>query len=90
MPKHIIHVNRQFIAMNRKDSGNRPVYTIKTGRKTTYAREVYILGESKLVYDQEKKLACGARAWIETDSYLKLIDPMTFTEAKKISKMEFI
>lgn len=79
--KSIIHVNRQFIAMNAKDGLNRPVYTIKNGRKTRYAREIEILGPSKLIYNGTQ-LSCGARAWIETDAELKLIDEMNFKEAK--------
>lgn len=82
MSKHIIHVNRQHIAMNANDGGNRPVYTIKTGRLIRYAREVIIDGPSKMVYDG-RQLGCGARAWIETDANLILIDEMTFTQARK-------
>ena len=81
MKKAIIHVNRQIISMNAKDGGNRPVYTIKRGGKTTYAREVIIKGESKMVYNG-KQLSCGARAWIETYADIDLIDAMTFNEAK--------
>lgn len=77
----IIHVNRQFIAMNAKDNGNRPVYTIKRGRATTYAREVVINGPSKLVYNGNQ-LSCGARAWIETEAELTLSGACTFQEAK--------
>jgi len=77
----IIHVNRQHIAMNAKDGKNRPVYTIKDGGKTIYAREVLIDGPSRLVYDGTQ-LSCGARAWIETDAELQLIDEMTFKEAR--------
>ena len=77
----LIHVNRQHIAMNAKDGKNRPVYTIKNKGKTLYAREVIINGPSKLVYNGEQ-LACGARAWIETDSEIELIDQMTFKEAR--------
>jgi len=77
----IIHVNRQHIAMNAKDSGNRPVYTVKDGKATRYAREVQIMGPSRLVYSGEQ-LSCGARAWIETDASIVLIDEMTFTEAR--------
>lgn len=78
----IIHVNRQHISMNAKDGGNRPVYTIKRGGKTIYAREIEILGPSKLIYNGSQ-LNCGARAWIETNSELKLIDEMTFKEARQ-------
>ncbi|MCK9531837.1 MAG: hypothetical protein M0R77_14940 [Gammaproteobacteria bacterium] len=81
MPKAIIHVNRQHIAMNAKDGKNRPVYTIKFGNKTRYAREVEILGPSRMVYNGDQ-LSCGARAWIETESEIKLIDEMSFTEAR--------
>lgn len=78
----IIHVNRQHIAMNAKDGRNRPVYTIKDRGKTLYAREVIINGPSKLVYNGEQ-LTCGARAWIETDSDIELVDEMSFKEARQ-------
>ena len=78
---HIIHVNRQHVGMNAKDGGNRPVYTIKTGSKTRYAREVIIQGPSRMVYNGNQ-LKCGARAWIETESELVLIDEMTYKEAR--------
>lgn len=81
MSKHIIHVNRQHIAANAKDGSNRPVYTIKTGSKTRYAREVSILGPSKMIYNGSQ-LKCGARAWIETDSDIELVDEMSFGEAR--------
>ena len=77
----IIHVNRQHIAMNAKDGKNRPVYTIKDSGKTRYAREVIIEGPSRLVYNGTQ-LSCGARAWIETDAELQLVDEMTFKEAR--------
>jgi hypothetical protein len=78
--KTVIHVNRRHIALNAKDGGDRPVYTIKRGGKTTYAREVNILGPSKLVYNG-KQLGCGARAWIETEAELELTDDMTYIQA---------
>lgn len=84
MPKAVIHVNRQHIAMNSKDGKNRPVYTIKLAGKTRYAREVEILGPSKMVYNGNQ-LSCGARAWIETTSEIKLIDEMSFEEARNES-----
>jgi len=82
MKPHIIHVNRQHIAKNANDGGNRPVYTIKlnTGR-TIYAREVIIHGPSRLVYNGNQ-LNCGARAWIETHAELEFVDEMTWKEAK--------
>lgn len=80
MIKHIIHVNRHHIAANAKDGGNRPVYTIKTGKKTRYAREVVWFGKSRAVYNG-KQLSCGARAWIEVEGDINLIDEMSFAEA---------
>lgn len=77
----IIHVNRQHIAMNAKDGGNRPVYTIKINGKTRYGREVEILGPSRMVYSGDQ-LSCGARAWISTESPIKIIDEMSYEEAK--------
>lgn len=80
MAHKIIHVNRHHIAMNAKDSGNRPVYTVKFGNKVRYAREVIIHGPSRLIYDG-RQLSCGARAWIETDSELELIDEMSYKDS---------
>lgn len=77
----IIHVNRQFIAMNAKDGGRRPVYTVKRNGKTRYAREVVINGPSRMIYNGTQ-LSCGARAWIETDAELTLVDECSFAEAK--------
>jgi len=79
--KTIIHVNRSHIAKNAKDGGNRPVYTIKRNKKTLYAREVIINGPSRMVYNGSQ-LNCGARAWIETEADLTLIDEMTFEQAR--------
>ncbi|MBS3648722.1 hypothetical protein KEU06_08780 [Pseudaminobacter sp. 19-2017] len=79
--KAIIHVNRQFIAFNKRDGGNRPVYTIKIGGKTRYGRGVDIHGPSIAVYDPTG-LKCGAKAWIETEAPITIIDEMSFSEAK--------
>lgn len=79
----IIHVNRQFIGMNAKDNGNRPVYTIKHKGETIYAREFDVLGLTKGIYDGTQ-LTCGARAWLEVHSgILTLIDAQSFAEAKQ-------
>lgn len=85
--KTIIHVNRHHIAANTKDGMNRPVYTIKMNGAIRYAREVNILGPSKLVYDGSS-LSCGAKAWIETHSEIELVDEMTYSEAKNINSKE--
>lgn len=76
----IIHVNRSHIAKNAKDGGNRPVYTIKRKGVTRYAREVEILGPSRMVYSGTR-LSCGARAWLECNCDINLIDEMSFSDA---------
>lgn len=83
MPKkHIIHVNRQHIAMNASNGTDLPVYTIKHMDGKTYcAREVDVLGPSKMVYNGTQ-LNCGARAWIETTADLIMKDQMSFFEAR--------
>ena len=73
--------------MNAKDGGNRPVYTIKDGSKTRYAREVIIHGPSRMVYDG-RRLSCGARAWLTTESEVTLVDEMSFREARAATDIE--
>lgn len=80
----IIHVNRQHLAKNAKDGGNRPVYTVKNGKhgRPRYARAVNINGPSRMVYDGSQ-LKCGARAWIETEATVDLVDETDWAGAKE-------
>ena len=66
MTKKVIHVNRQFIALNAKDGGNRPCVTMKEGSsgRARYARSIKINGPSE-VGELDTQLSCGARVWIE-------------------------
>lgn len=79
----IVHVNKQNVAMNAKDGGERPVYIVRDGRggPSRYAREVIIHGPSRFIYDGTQ-LRCGARAWLETDAEIELIDEMTFAASR--------
>lgn len=79
----IVHVNKQHVAMNAKDGGNRPIYIVREGRngKSRYAREVRINGPSRFVYDGTR-LRCGARAWLETESTVELIGEASFSDAR--------
>ena len=75
--KKYIHVNRQHIAQNAKDGGNRPTITVKTSRSNTYGHRVEIQGPSVLVdgdFCMNKQLSCGARVWIETHSPVRIDD----------------
>ena len=70
--KKKIHINQHKIRANKKNNTNDPVITVKTSKSNTYASEVDILGKSKLVYQPNKPLPCGARVWIETDEKVVL------------------
>lgn len=85
----IIHVNRQFIAINAKHGKPvLPTYIIRyKSNKVKYAHAVELTGPCKLVDPRKnKQLKCGARAWIETDHPVKLIGSMTFQEAKSLKE----
>ena len=69
----MIHVNQHVIKSNRKNGASDPVLTVKTYKTNTYAHEVLIKGESKVVYSPDKPLSCGARVWIETQSEVEIL-----------------
>ena len=71
--KTIIHVNQHVIKNNAKTGEKKPVLTVKTYKSNTYAHEVKIHGESKIVYSPDKPLSCGARVWVETEAEVKII-----------------
>ena len=71
-----IHINQHNIKFNNKEEdldNLKPVITIKSGSKNTYAYEIEIEGSSKVIYSPHKPLGCGARVWIETESKVNLI-----------------
>jgi len=65
--KTIIHVNQHVVKSNAKTGERNPVLTVKTYKTNTYAHEVEIKGDSKVIYSPDKPLSCGAKVWIETD-----------------------
>ncbi len=71
--KTIIHVNQHAIRRNIKAEVKEPVLTVKTYKSNTYAHEVAISGESRLVYSPDKPLSCGARVWLETEAEVKIL-----------------
>ena len=71
--KTIVHVNQHVIKANRKNNTQEPVLTIKTYKSNTYASEVAIKGDSKVVYRPNKPLSCGAHVWIETQSEVEIV-----------------
>ena len=71
--KTIIHVNQHVIKDNAKTGDKKPVLTVKTYKSNTYAHEVAIKGDSKVVYSPDKPLSCGARVWIETQAPVEIL-----------------
>jgi hypothetical protein len=72
--KTIIHVNQHKIKANLKNGTNEPVLTVKTYNSNRYCHNVKILGESTVVYSEDKPLSCGARVWIETQAEVEIIE----------------
>jgi len=70
-----IHINQHVIKSNHNDR-REPVITVKNYKSNTYAHEVKILGESKVIYSPDKPLSCGAKVWIETDAEVVVL-PMS-------------
>lgn len=62
-----IHVNQHIIKKNHKNDTVEPVLTVKTYKDNTYAHEVEVIGNCKVVYRPHTPLSCGAEVWIETD-----------------------
>ena len=71
--KTLIHVNQHVIKSTRKNKVEEPVLTVKTYKSNTYAHEVNIKGDSKVVYSPDKPLSCGAHVWIETQSEVEIV-----------------
>lgn len=71
--KTIIHVNQHAIRANLKNGTKEPVLTVKTYKSNTYAHEVIIKGDSKVIYSPDKPLSCGARVWIETQAEVEIV-----------------
>lgn len=77
------HLDR--VRIQRKHPG--PICTVQTSSGSVKAQEVYINGPSKLVYNPEKPLSCGAKAWIETKAEVVLFgveESETFKNKKRV------
>lgn len=86
--KTIVHVNQHVIKANRKNNANDPVLTVKQGKNNTYGYEVIIDGPSKIVYNPEKPLSCGAQVWIETESNVEIIGARKYERNKNKVKAD--
>ena len=79
--KTIIHVNQHVIKANRKNGANDPVLTVKTYKSNQYGHEVFIKGDSKIVYSPYKPLSCGAHVWIETQGEVSVLSDEDYLAA---------
>ena len=70
--KKYIHINQHIIKRNAKTGERNPVVTVKTYKSNHYGHEVFIQGDSKVVYRPDKPLSCGAKVWIETHGSVTL------------------
>lgn len=82
----LVHVNRQNLAMNRKDGGTRHAYIVRReGEPPVYAQSVEILGRVTFVDPRATPpLTCGARAWAEVDGEICITEPASFQEARAL------
>ena len=74
-PQVRVHVNQTFLRHNKKhpDKDPLPIFAIETYNEKIYAEGVMFNGPSELVYQPDKKLGCGAVAWVETYESLELL-----------------
>ena len=84
--KRIIHINKNIIQYNSKHGVDLPVCRVEEGKKIIYGRSVEILGPSKMVYDPENPLRCGAKLWIETEAEIVIENPCTFADIQEMKK----
>lgn len=68
-----IHVNQLVIRHNKKYGNKLPAIRIEDDetRQVTYCMAVDVVGPSRLVYNPDNPLACGAKLWIETEAKVK-------------------
>lgn len=80
-----IHVNVNVIRHNKKYGNTLPACRTEDvdSKETTYSKEVWIWGPSKLVYSPEKPLPCGAKLYIETWADVEHVDPVKYADIRR-------
>lgn len=84
--KRLLHINRNIIQYNAKHGTEFPVCRVQEGSKSRYGTTVDIHGESRMVYNPENPLSCGAKLWIETEADVTVHGEATFAEIKELMK----
>ena len=75
-----IHVNQHIIKENKKHGTTKPVIKIQGGKRSGCCHYVEIMGKSRVVYQPDKAIACGARVWIEVEPEVMVI-PKVFLQS---------
>ena len=70
--KTIVHVNQHIIKSNKKHSKHDAPLTCKTYKSNQYGFNIELKGPSRVVYNPDKPLSCGAHVWIETYAPVKV------------------
>ena len=63
-----IHVNQHIIKSNATGAEPLPPLTVKDYRQNRKAWSVEVKGPSRVVYNPDHPLSCGAKVWIETEA----------------------
>lgn len=87
--RQILHVAQCAIAANRKNGTNEPPIITRNYKGSERAHEVELVVDGKVVgkfvYSPHKPLSCGARLWLESDSDLLELRPITFETEERIA-----
>lgn len=78
--KKLIHINRNIIQYNAKHGTNLPVCRVQVGDKALYGMAVDIKGPSRMVYNPDDPLKCGAKLWVETEAEIEIEGECTYQE----------
>lgn len=77
MALYRLYVNKRNLKLNSQDGLERPLWMVETDNKLSYAKEVNIIGPSKLVFNGKKLNGNGPLTWLETEGPIELIGEMT-------------
>ena len=68
-----IHVNQHHIRHNSKTGDRKSVISVKCGGKNYAGYGAEFVG-GRVVYSPDRPLSCGAKVWIETTEWVKILD----------------
>ena len=68
-----IHINQHHIRHNSKTGDTKPVVSVKANGKN-YTGHGAEFTSGRVVYSPDKPLSCGAKVWIETTEWVKILD----------------